>query len=284
MKPPLLELGGRGPVIHFAVANGFPPHTYLSLLEPLFDRYRVVSLPPRALWPDAGPPPPTAGSWESLADDLLHGLAAHGLDRVIAIGHSFGSVASLVAAEREPHRFRGLALLDPTILSPDRMERVAMQLAQHGEVHHPLVLQTLNRRRHFASREEALAYWRGRPLFKDWPDRSLQDYVQAMLKPAGDGQGYDLAWQREWEAWYYRSFYPGTWENLERLDRGIPVLVAGGESSDTYLPDAAAVMRQMLPHGSHVTIAGAGHLFPQSRPQATLAVLQGWLAQLPAIP
>jgi pimeloyl-ACP methyl ester carboxylesterase len=105
-----------------------------------------------------------------------------------------------------------------------------------------------------------------------------------MLRPAGDGQGFELVWQREWEAWYYRSFYPGTWDNLERLDREIPVLVVGGESSDTYLPDAATVMRQLLDHATHVTIAGAGHLFPQSRPQATLAILEQWLGQLPAIP
>jgi pimeloyl-ACP methyl ester carboxylesterase len=284
MTAPLVVLGGRGPVIHLAPANGFPPQSYLPLLQPLFAHYRVVSLPPRALWPGVGDPPLSAGSWESLAEDLLEGMDVHGLGPVIAMGHSFGAVASLVAAERQPDRFRGLALLDPTILSPARMDQMADQRAQQAEVHHHLVLTTLNRRRRFASVADAQAYWSGRPLFRDWPEPAMRAYVQAMLRPAGDGVGFELTWRPEWEAWYYRSFYPGTWDNLERLDRRIPVLVARGETSDTYLPDAAAVMRKVLPDGTHITIPGAGHLFPHSAPDATRSALLEWLSQLPAIP
>src|ERR1051326_6424365 len=74
MAYPLFDLGGSGPMVLLAPANGFPPETYTSALEPLLAGHRVVSLPPRAMWPDAGMPPERPGSWTELADDLLEGM------------------------------------------------------------------------------------------------------------------------------------------------------------------------------------------------------------------
>lgn len=117
---PLIELGGDGSVLHLAVANGFPPQTYLPLLRPLMTRHRAVCLLPRALWP-AEPVPETLHDWDSLAVDILAGLRQHNLTDVIAVGHSFGAVASILACLREPNRFRALVLLDPTILPEDAL-------------------------------------------------------------------------------------------------------------------------------------------------------------------
>jgi pimeloyl-ACP methyl ester carboxylesterase len=93
MTQPLIELGGRGALVHVAPANGFPPHSYRPAVEPLLPDHRVVSLPPRALWPEAGAPPAAPGSWTTLADDLLAGIRAHDLPPLIAVGHSFGGIA-----------------------------------------------------------------------------------------------------------------------------------------------------------------------------------------------
>src|SRR5258705_1942545 len=126
MPQPLIELGGdrtNPAVIHLAPANGFVPQTYLPLLRPFMDTYRVVSLPPRALWGDGQPPPVAAATdWTELADDLQAGMAQFALENVIAIGHSFGGIASILAALQEPQRFRALILLDPTILNTQVIE------------------------------------------------------------------------------------------------------------------------------------------------------------------
>src|SRR5262245_22227216 len=115
MPQTLYEFGGKpdAPVMHLAVANGFPPQTYIPLFQPFTERYRVVSLPPRALWSGQHDPSET-GSWRALADDLLAGMETHKLNNVIAVGHSFGGVASALAAIKQPQRFRALILLDPT--------------------------------------------------------------------------------------------------------------------------------------------------------------------------
>jgi len=279
MPYPLIELGGRGPVAHLAPANGFPPATYVPALSGLMNDHRVVSLPPRALWPDAGPPPAEPGSWESLADDLLEGMRRHELDGVIGIGHSFGAVATLLAAVREPERFRALVFLDPTILPPAVMDDLR-RLRERGEMSfRPLVQGALKRRAVFATEADAFAYWRTRPLFADWSDDALHRYTTSILRPAPDG-GFSLAWSPAWEAWYYMSFYPESWTALERLDPAISLLVVRGERSDTFFPESEALFRERRPRAAFHVMPGHGHLFPQSAPEATGRILAEWLTGL----
>lgn len=278
---PLYTFGGSGPVIHLAVANGFPPQTYRPLLAPFADAYRVVCLPPRALWPQTGPPPAQPGSWRELADDLLAGLRAHNLEGVIAVGHSFGGVASLLAVLDEPERFRALILLDPTILPPHVMDAVRAVREQGGELRLPLVEGALKRRRRFANAEEAFAYWRGKPLFSDWSDSALWLYTESMTRPAAGGD-LELTWSPAWEAYYYQSIYADTWRDLPRLDGLLPVLIVGGETTDTFVAEARERAQALLPTARFVTIAGHGHLFPHSAPDETRRVIREWLTSVGA--
>lgn len=279
MSQPIVEAGGSGLVLHFAVANGFPPLTYTPLLEALAARYRVVCLPPRALWPGAQPPQ-TLRDWRMLADDLLAGLRAHDLSGVIAVGHSFGGVASLLAALAEPERFRALILLDPTILPPPAMQMIEQLTAQGMVGEFPLVQGALRRRRQFASAEAAFAYFRQRSLFRDWPEAALRLYVQHGTRPAADGDGVELAWPPEWEAYYFSTLYTGTWEALPGLRGRLPVLAVRGQISDTFLVEAAGRFRELLPEAGFVEIAGHGHLFPLTAPDETARTITNWLAAL----
>lgn len=279
MPHPLLELGGTGPLVHLLPANGFPPETYLPALAPVLAGHRVVSLPPRALWQDAGPPPDRPGTWLTLAEDLLAGIRKHSLPPLVAVGHSFGAVASLVAAALEPARFRGLALLDPTILPPAIMAGLREQRRLGEMSFRPLVQGARKRRDRFGDESEAFAYWRGKPLFADWPDDAVRRYTRAMLTPSGEGD-LVLAWPGAWEAHYYESFYTESWDAVERLDSSLPVLIVGGAESDTLLPEATALLLEKLPQARHVTIPGYGHLFPHAAPEPTGAVLADWMQEL----
>ena len=279
MTHPLIELGGSGPVVHLAPANGFPPETYLPALAPLLAGHRIVSLPPRAMWPDAGPPPDHPGTWLTLGEDLQAGIQEHSLPQLVAVGHSFGAVASLLAAVKDPARFRGLALLDPTILPPPIMDQVREQRRRGEMSFRPLVQGARKRRDRFSSESEAFSYWRGKPLFADWPDDAVRRYTRAMLRPTGQGD-FTLTWPGAWEAHYYESFYTESWDAVERLDRSIPVLLVGGSESDTLLPEATALLLEKLPRARHVTIPGYGHLFPHAVPEQTGLILGDWIAGL----
>ena len=279
MTYPLLELGGQGPLVHLAPANGFPPATYRAALAPVLAGHRVVNLPPRAMWFPVPPPPGAPGGWEGLADDLLAGLTAHALPPLVAIGHSFGAVATLIAAARAPERFRALALLDPTIVTPPIMDQLREQKRRGEPAIRPLAQGARKRRDRFDSPGEAFDYWREKPLFRDWSDEAVRVYAEAMLRPLPGG-GYTLAWSPLWEAWYYESFHTETWSEVARLPNTLPVLVVGGERSDTFLPEARALLADALPWGTHRVLSGHGHLFPQSAPEATGRMLSEWLSGL----
>ena len=279
-KPPIYDFGGSGPVLHIALANGFPPQTYQPLFAPLTDRYHVVSLLPRAMWPDIGPAPENAGSWRELADDLLTGFEQHNLDNVIAVGHSFGAVASLLAALDQPTRFRALILLDPTILPLGLMNNLKAMQAQGEEARLPLVDGALKRKHRFADVESAYTYWRGKPLFHDWSDEAVRLYAESLTRPAADGDGLELAWPRDWEAYYYLSIYADIWDDLPRLDGLLPTLIVQGGSTNVYVDESAEHVKAMLPAATHVTLPGYGHLFPQAAPEATRATVAGWLETL----
>lgn len=272
------EYGGSGTIIHVAIANGFPPITYEPLVQPLTSRYRVVSLPPRPLWTDP-PPPESINSWRSLADDLLAGLHQYNLTDVIAIGHSFGGIGSLIAATLEPSRFRGLVMLDPTIFTPSRLRLVAVARRFGLMPRSPLVQGALRRRAQFASVDEAYTYWRGKRLFTNWSDKAVRLYAESMTRASPDGNGVELTWSPEWEAHYYTLFMTETWRYVRKLPKSLPVLVVRGGESDTFLAPAAEKIRAALPQAEYVEIAGHGHLFPQSAPDETRVAIEAWLAK-----
>jgi pimeloyl-ACP methyl ester carboxylesterase len=276
---PLIELGGVGRVMHIAPANGFPPETYLPMLKPFMSEYRVVCLPPRALWPGE-PPPAQRRQWDALAHDFLAGLREHNLKEVVAVGHSFGGIASLLAANAEPGRFRALCLLDPTIFIPDIMQGMA-RMQMDGSINDfPLVRGAKRRRQTFASVDEAYEYFKSRPLFDDWPDETVRLYAEAGTRPAADGNGRELAWSAEWEAYYFSTAYTHTWEILPQLRRKLPILTVRGGTTDTLMPEAAAKMQDILPDMAYAEVADHGHLFPQTAPHKTAMIIQKWLKSL----
>jgi pimeloyl-ACP methyl ester carboxylesterase len=190
-------------------------------------------------------------------------------------------VAWLIAATRFPGRVRALVLLDPTIMTPAAMARLAEERASGADARFTLTQLALKRRRRFTSADEAFRYWRTRPLFADWPDESLRLYAETMLHPADNGEGFDLRWSPEWEAWYYRSFYPHTWNDVARLSPALPLMVLRGATTDTFLPDAAGHFAAVAPWGIHREVPG-GHLFPQSHPGEAGATLCDFLTSLEA--
>jgi pimeloyl-ACP methyl ester carboxylesterase len=276
--PVIHDFGGRGPALHLALANGFPPETYRPLLAPLLESHQALSVLPRALWHN-GVTPDSARSWRVMADDMLAGLRARDLTDVIAVGHSMGGVASMMAALAEPGRFRALILLDPTMLLPGTLRLIAALRLIGLSERFPLVQGARRRRRTFASIEAAYTYFRNRRLFADWPDETIRLYAAGITRPAPRG-GVELSWTPEWEAQYYRTIFAGSWRLAPRLCGLLPILVIRGKTTDTFVAPAAERLRRLLPDADQAVIPGHGHLFPQSAPAETAGIIMAWLAKL----
>lgn len=274
MSQTVHEFGGEGVPLHLAVANGFPPGAYAPLASALTARCRVFSLPPRPLWRNP-PPPASIADWAALADDLLAAFEQQHLDSVIAAGHSFGGVISLIAAARTPARFRALILLDPTLFVPAFFAQIEALRRNSDPARLPLVEGALNRRAHFSDRAEAFRYWRAKPLFYDWDDDALRCYVEAATTPAPGG-GFTLVWSPAWEARIFATVQTDTWDYVDRLPAALPILLVRGSDSQTMRSEAATLMREKLANLDYAEIAG-GHLFPHSAPNETARVMLEWL-------
>ena len=275
---PLFEFGGSGPALHIATANGFPPETYRPFAAALTRTYRVLSLPPRPLWQP--PPAPEGFRWHMLADDLLAGLDAHGIERVVLAGHSMGGVASLWAALSAPERVRALVLLDPTILPPALLFSIRVMRAFGQGDRLPLVGAALRRTRRFESTEAAYERWRQKALFANWSDETLRLYVEGITRPAPGG-GVELAYPPEWEAQIYRTIPTDLWQSVRALGRSrVPVLVVRGAETDTFVETSARRFARLVPRAEIVTLPGHGHLFPQSAPQQAAEIVAAWLDEV----
>lgn len=278
MPQRLLELGGPADaaLIHIAPANSFPPQTYELMLRSLTDRYRAICFPPRALWGDQRPPRELR-QWHVLADDLLCAFDRWNMGEIILVGHSFGGIASMLATIKEPERFRALVMLDPTILPRELLDWLKTAAEQDALGQTPLVRGALRRRRLFESRDLAFARFRDRPHFADWSDEALRLYVDHGLRECSNRSGYELAWSVEWEVYYYSTVYQRVWEDLPKLESLLPVLIIRGGASDTFDQAGQEAVQRLVPSATINVIDGQGHLFPQSAPDETGALIRSWL-------
>lgn len=278
----LHEFGGNGPLVHLAHGNGFPPAAYSPLAQTLTDRYRVIGLPMRPLWP--GNQTSSAPTWYILADDLTQGLDALNLKGILGVGHSMGSVLTLLAAIRRPDLFRAIALVDPVILPPMWLWILRLMRALGLYWRQPFIQGALRRRRTWPDRQACLEQYRTKPPLATWPEASLRAYVEAATRPRADGQ-VELVYPPEWEAHIFATTPTDIWDRLPDPNRShgkhagassvcMPVLFIRGERSIAFRLASQKRMERCLPQAQFVVIRDAGHLVPFERPLETGAAIR----------
>ena len=271
-KPEFHCFGGEGPIIHIAHANGFPPGTYRQLAETFIDRYRVLALPCRPLWPNSRTE--STPTWRPLAGDLVAGLDTIGASEVVGIGHSLGGVLTLWAAIERPDIFRAVILIEPVILPPLWLVWLRVLRALGLERRLPLVQRARQRRRTWPSGQECYEQYRRKSLFARWPDSVLHDYVVSATRLRDDG-GVELVYPPAWEAHIFASTPTGIWDDVPNLRT--PALVIRGEHSTIFRPEVMARMRKRMPCAQFVTMAGTGHLVPMEEVAETGIIIRRYL-------
>lgn len=249
----------KRPQIHFAHANGFPSLTYrklFSLLEPAAD---VGFLEKHAHNPDY----PVSDNWIHLARELIDELESVYTVPVIGVGHSMGGVLHLLAAFERPELYQALVLLDAPIIS--RTSSFGLKLMKRTGMlkRYPPASTTRFRRRRFASRSEALAYFRSKKRFEKFDEQVLRDYVEFGLEEAENG--FRLAFEPEIEAEIYATIPDHLPSYRGQLE--IRTMYIGG--SDSYEARLARLgfMRRKFP--IEFRFIEGSHLFPLESPRKT---------------
>jgi pimeloyl-ACP methyl ester carboxylesterase len=232
----------------------------------------------RPLWPDAKIE--DTNDWHPFSDDLLRFLTTDGLGSVIGVGHSIGGIVTLRAALRDPGRFRALVLLDPVLFPPSRL--IAWNIARAtgiGEKVHPLIAGAKRRRRTFDDLESVFRGYRSRSIFRYVSDENLKIYIQGITKQKTDG-GYELVYSPEWESHIYltglRDF--DLWRELPKLE--IPTLIIRGAETDTFLPNAANLVKQKQPKVKIETLEKSTHILPIEHPQKVFEIMNEFLKEI----
>ncbi len=269
---------GQGAAAHLAPANGFPPQVYAPLLEPLRAMLAPFALLPYAM--RATTPPPRRLEWVALADEMAAHLRDRGAQGLIGLGHSLGSVLTLMAAVRWPGLFRALVLLDPVFLPPWALAGMRLLRLVGQETRFPLARKALRRRRTFATRDQAAARYRSRSLFRAWHPQAFEAYLQHGLRMQPH-RGLTLAYDPRWEAAIFARVPVDVWRWVRRgAQSGLPTLIVYGARSEIYPPANVRRLRRTWPEATLVAMEGYGHMFPMEAPEATAQVLRQWLARL----
>jgi pimeloyl-ACP methyl ester carboxylesterase len=286
-------------LIIFSHANSFPASTYKLLFAQLRRRHFNVRAIDRL---GHDPAFPVTDNWPHLVEQLAQFTAAQVAragEPAWLVGHSLGGLLSVMLAAKRPDLARGVLMIDSPIFGGWRAATLGALKATQilGAVSPGKV--SRRRRDHWASREEALAYFQSKKAFSRWDSRVLNDYIAHGLvdvsgksqsneksvsiskgasKSIGKDIGVKLAFSRDIETAIYNTLP----DHLDRLFRRhpikCPVAFIGGTRS-VEMRQVGMEMVEKLVRG-RISMLEGSHLFPMEKPEATAAAIEAALLGL----
>lgn len=262
------------PDIVFSHATGFNALTYRTLLAPLGERLSVWAFDARGHGRTALPAKLWGyTSWRRHRDDLIALLEKHTTGPVTLAGHSMGATVSLLVAARRPDLVSALALIEPVIMPAAMYAMFELPLGPLIQRHTmPLARGALRRRACFATREDAIAAFTGRGVFKTFPPEAVSDYVADGLIEDEKRGGFKLACAPAYEAATYCAQRHDPWGALRRLHA--PLVLLRGEHRSTVVPAAAHRIAALKPEARVALVEGASHMLPIERPDRARAAIE----------
>jgi len=276
------DFGGKGPLVHFSHANGYPPQSYRQLIDLLTPNHHVIASYHRPLW---RPPlnPKEVTSWHDLADDLILYLDTRVKQKVYGVGHSLGAVVTLFAAIKRPDLFKGVILIEPVIM-PARIMFVFGLSPLFIKKKIPIIKKALSRVDTWDSKQDAFDFHRKKRVFQKISDQALWDYIDCGTELAPnnlapnnlapnnlapnkseDGKKVTLTFSKAWEVHCY-TLMPNLWPYIDKCP--VPVLGIRGGDSDVLLPSAWQRWQRKTPSHQFVEIPETSHLLPFENPKA----------------
>lgn len=185
--------------LYFAHANGFPAECYQELFDYLSTDFTIDYKPMFGHGTYL-----VTDNWPHLVTELIDHIKQQAVFPIVGVGHSLGGILIFLAACRAPELFQQIILIDSPLLGFWRSR--LLQLAKHFALMHYLTPtnRVRDRRKHFRSKEEALTYFRSKPLFQHFTQKSLELYVHFGLQQ--EQSGYCLRFDRKIEAHIFKTF------------------------------------------------------------------------------
>jgi len=110
-------------------------------------------------------------------------------------------------------------------------------------------------------------------------DENLRILIRGMTRPTGNGV-YELVYSPEWEAQIYRTGMQDfdIWRDLPLLE--VPTLFLRGAETDTFLEDAAKLVKRKQPRARVEMLEKTTHLLPLECPGEIFNSMQSFLQEV----
>ncbi|MFI1888982.1 alpha/beta fold hydrolase [Streptomyces jumonjinensis] len=245
---------------------GHAPH-WAATARWLGATHRVVALDQRGHGRSAKPPegPFTHEAYTADAEAAVERL---GLAPVTLIGHSMGALTAWRLAARRPDLVRALVICD--------MRASALGAASQQEWEQWFDSWPLP----FASRADAHRWFGAEDPWLEHPSPARGDFFAEVMTEGPDGWRPVFSRRQmllSRESWIKDAH----WEELAKIL--CPALVVRGLDGELGRAEAQEMVR-VLPLGQYAEVADAGHLVHYERPESWRAVVEPFLAALPADP
>lgn len=256
-------------LIQFSHANGFPALSYkkiFSLLEDQFDIQYIEML-------GHNPKFPVSDNWQSQVHELIDALdsqnSKHSNSKpVIGLGHSLGGAITFFAAIERPDLFQCIVLLDTPIFSFHRAKMVQL-FKNLGKADWITPGGRAKRRRtSWPSAEEVLAYFKTRPLFHNFDEQCLRDYVT--YGTLATSEGVALKFDPMVESQIYLTL-PHNYSEYKHKLKVPCVAIVGKESTVVKASDIRSMKKNFQ---ISCKLIEGGHLFPFEHPEETAEMIK----------
>ena len=265
--------GERRATVHFAHATGFNAETYRELLAALDPSLEVVAMDARGHGlSEATADPKKLRSWAPYRRDLEAFVET--LDRpTVLAGHSMGATVSLELAAARPDLVQGLVLIDPVIVPPRHIPRLA--LARHlGFAARliPIAQAAARRRMEFPSKEAAVENYVGKGPFRTWPREWIEAYVDGGTVATGDG-AVRLSCDRAWESKTFAMASINPYRKIRKLRCPI-TLIAREHNGPPFTRASRDAFMQRQPDTRLLILDEASHFMTMEHPEIVQAEIE----------
>ena len=225
-----------GPRLVLSHGNGLAVDLYFPFWSRLVDRFDLIVHDFRSHgW---NPPAPLETHhfptfvWDN--EYVVRGIDRHfGEKPKIGVFHSMSALTALYHALRAGPRYAALILFDPPFSPPNGNRLEGEVLRREND----LGARTRRRQAWFATREAFAEVVREAPVFARLLPGVPELYARATLRPAVDGEGFELCCPREHEAQIFESFLDSTFE-LAMGSFPCPLKMIGGDPTgpEAFVP------------------------------------------------
>lgn len=272
------DWGGTGSPTLLCHPTGFHGMVWAPVAQRLVEAgRRVFSLDFRGHG-DSEETPNGTYHWEGFAEDVLavaHHLEIAGDPDLLAVGHSKGAAAILLAEEREPGAFARIFCYEPIVFEGSELGLNSVAFSESARaidpLNNPLSRSAMRRRRIWDSRDQAFETYASKPPLSSLHSDALRAYVDHGFRDLPNG-GVELKCNPAHEAAVYAmGVMNGLWPLLPSIEA--PTVIACGGNSETITPAYAAAIVGRMPNAQLLSMPGLGHFGPMEDPAALAAAI-----------